>query len=88
MKKTPRPAYLQSLPEEGPLLHLGPLNAFQTQIHLLACGCLHVQEEVQQGADQPGCLSLTDGDEEWPHKLQQTPQLWGRGMTTAEIRVK
>lgn len=68
-------SHLQSLSEEGPLLSLGPLYALQTELHLLTCGGLHVQEQVQQGADQPGRLRLGDGVEEGPHIFQQTAQL-------------
>lgn len=68
--------HLKGLSEEGPLLHHGPLDALQAQLHLLAGGRLHVQKEVQQGADQPGRLGLADGDQERPHKLQQPAELW------------
>ena len=71
-----KPHHLKCLSEEGPLLCLGPLNTFQTQLNLLSGCCLHVQEEVQQRADQAGSLGLADGDQERPHKLQQTTELW------------
>ena len=67
--------HLQCLSEEGPLLSLGPLYALQAQLHLLTRGGLHVQEQVQQGADQPGCLGLGDGVEEGADIFQQTSQL-------------
>ena len=69
-------AHLQGLPQELPLLRLGPLDALETELHLLAGGRLHVQEEVQQTAHQPRSLGLGDGVEEGPHILQQTPELW------------
>lgn len=62
-------SHLQCLSEEGPLLCLGPLYTLQTQLDLLACSSLHVQEEVQQGADQPGGLGLGDGVEKRPYIL-------------------
>lgn len=68
------PPHLQSLSEEGSLLSLGPLNAFKTQLNFLPCCCLHVEKEVQQRANQPGRLGLADGNQERPHKFQQTPQ--------------
>lgn len=68
-------SYLQGLSEEGPLLSLSPFNALQAKLHFLPRGGLHVQEEVQKGADQSGSLGLADGDEKRPHKLQQPTQL-------------
>lgn len=77
---------LQCLSEEGPFLRLGPLDALQTEVDLLARGGLHVQEEVQQGADQPCGLGLGDGVEEGAHILQQTPQLWKRVKKSGSLR--
>lgn len=54
-------SHLQCLSEEGPLLHFCPLDALQTELHLLTRGSLHVQEEIQQRANQPGRLGLRDG---------------------------
>lgn len=72
----PSPApHLQGLSEECSLLSLGPLNALQTQLHLLACSCLHVQKQVQQRAYQPRRLGLADGIQERPNILQETAQL-------------
>lgn len=68
-------SHLQCLSEEGPLLHFCPLNALQTELHLLTRGSLHVQEEVQQRADQPGRLGLGDGVQEGPDIFQQAPEL-------------
>lgn len=69
-------SHLKRLSEEGPLLHFCPLDALQTELHLLTCGSLHVQEEVQQRANQPSCLGLGDGVQEGADILQQAPELW------------
>lgn len=53
--------------EEQPVLEQQP--------HLLSRGCLHVQEEVEQGADQARGLGLADGVQEGPHVLQESSQL-------------
>lgn len=68
-------SHLKRLSEKGPLLHFGPLDALKTELHLLACGSLHVQEEVQQRANQPSCLGLRDGVQEGADILQQAPEL-------------
>ncbi|TNN36167.1 hypothetical protein EYF80_053671 [Liparis tanakae] len=58
---------------EGSLLGLGPIDAFKTQLNLLARRCLHVKKQVQQRTDQPGRLGLADRNQKRPHKLQQSP---------------
>lgn len=68
--------YLKGLSEECPLLSFGPLNALQTQFNLLSCGCLHIQEKIQQRAHQSGRLCLAYRDQERSHKLQEPTKLW------------
>lgn len=51
------------------------LPGAEVQPHLLSCGCLHVQEEVEQGPDQARGLGFADGVQEGPDVLQESSQL-------------
>lgn len=81
-------SHLQRLSEESPLLHFCPLDALQTELHLLTRGSLHVQEEVQQRANQPGRLGLGDGVQEGPDILQQAPKLCKKNQRWGKERLK